>query len=165
MSQKNMETYSSKALAIILLVICLGVYGTGHVMENYFDVQGCALCHMERNVFLGAAAIAFLAILVPRHSRYWLVVLLGLIFFGGMGLALYHVGIQEHLIPLPSYCSVNDLSAFDTIESLKEQLLNTPFVRCDQVTWSLFGLSLAVYNAILSFALSALCWIWVWKKK
>ncbi len=165
MLAKYVETYSSKALAIILLVICLGVYGTGYVMENYFDVQACALCHLERNVFLGAAAVAFIAILTPRHSRYWLIVFLGLIFLGGFGLALYHVGIQEHLISLPSYCSVNDLSAFDTIESLKEQLLQTPFVRCDQVTWSLFGLSLAVYNAIISFVLSALCWVWVWKQR
>ena len=31
-----------------------------------------------------------------------------------------------------------------------EDILNTPLVRCDQVQWSLFGISMAGWNAILS---------------
>jgi len=35
-------------------------------------------------------------------------------------------------------------------------LLNVPLVRCDQVQWSLFGISMAGWNAILSLGGAAL---------
>ncbi|KAB2833267.1 MAG: disulfide bond formation protein B, partial [Caedimonadaceae bacterium] len=43
-------------------------------------------------------------------------------------------------------------------------LLKTPFVRCDQITWSLFGLSLAAYNALISLILAFFCGVWFWKR-
>lgn len=165
MPQKEVELLSSKSLAGILLIICLGTYGMGYIMEHTFGVQACTLCHYERNVFLAGAAIAFIGFLAPKPSRYWMIVILGFVFFIGFGLASYHVAIQQHWVSLPTFCAANDFSAFDSVESLKEQLLQTPFVRCDQVTWSLFGFSLATYNAIFSLILSGVCWGWVWKQK
>jgi disulfide bond formation protein DsbB len=45
------------------------------------------------------------------------------------------------------------------IEQLREQLLATDFVPCDQVSWSLFGVSLAGYNLLVSLVLgSASLW-------
>jgi disulfide bond formation protein DsbB len=35
-------------------------------------------------------------------------------------------------------------------EDLLKQIVAAPMVRCDQVQWSLFGISLAGWNAILS---------------
>ena len=51
------------------------------------------------------------------------------------------------------------------VEALREQMLKTPLVRCDQVTWSLFGLSLAAYNALLSLILAIGCWTWAKAQK
>ena len=84
---------------------------------------------------------------------------------GGALLAAYHVAIQQHWVDLPAFCTSNDFSTLNSIEALREQMLTTPFVRCDQVTWSLFSLSLAAYNAILSFILAITCWVWVARKK
>ncbi len=156
---------SSKTMLTIVLIICLGAFTTGHIMEHYFDIQACALCHHERNAYLAEAVIAFIGLLSPKKSRYWIIILLGLVLLGAFGLAAYHVGIQQHWIALPAFCASNDFSAFDSVESLKEQLMQTPFVRCDQITWSLFGFSLATYNALISLFLSAVCWAWVWKEK
>jgi disulfide bond formation protein DsbB len=36
---------------------------------------------------------------------------------------------------------------------LKKQLLNQPVVRCDEVAWSLFGISMAGYNFLYAVAL------------
>jgi disulfide bond formation protein DsbB len=33
--------------------------------------------------------------------------------------------------------------------------MSAPVVRCDQVPWSLFGISMAGYNVVLSLALAA----------
>ena len=75
-------------------------------------------------------------------------------FLVGAGLALYHVGVAQQLIAGPRACSAAPGEA-TTIEALRAQLLARPVVRCDEVPWSLFGVSLAGYNASLSLALAA----------
>ena len=42
-----------------------------------------------------------------------------------------------------------------TVEELRAQLLAAPVVPCDEVAWSLFGVSMAGYNAVVSLALAA----------
>ena len=41
---------------------------------------------------------------------------------------------------------------------LLDQILETPVVLCDQVAWSLWGISMAGWNAILSLGLA---WLWL----
>ncbi len=43
-------------------------------------------------------------------------------------------------------------------EDLLGQIMAAPLIRCDEVAWSLMGLSMASWNALLSFALAA---IWI----
>ena len=45
-------------------------------------------------------------------------------------------------------------------EDLLERIMAAPLVRCDEVQWSLFGISMAGWNAILSIA-SALVILWL----
>ena len=114
---------------------------------------------------MGVAAFSFLSFfLIPPRFHSIALIILGFIFMGGALFAGYHVAIQQHWVALPAFCASNDFSALDSVDSLREQLLKTPLVRCDQVTWSLFGLSLAAYNALLSFILGMTCWVWVRRK-
>jgi disulfide bond formation protein DsbB len=163
---KIMKNLSSQKMLAGLTFICVGVLGMAYVMEHYFGVLPCQMCLYERNVFMVAGGLAFLSLLLlPVRFHYHALILLGLIFLGGTILAGYHVAIQHHLVSLPSFCAVNDFDAFDSVESLREQMLQTPLVRCDQVTWSLFGLSLAAYNALLSLILAISCWTWAKAQK
>ena len=43
----------------------------------------------------------------------------------------------------------------ETVEDLRRLLLAQPVVRCDEIPWSLFGVSMAGYNAIVSLMLGA----------
>ncbi|MBS0271923.1 MAG: disulfide bond formation protein B [Proteobacteria bacterium] len=166
MCLKFLTCFSSRTLLGVLTLICVGVLGAAYVMEHYFAVRPCQMCLYERNVFMGAGIFSLLSLLVlPQRFQHYALLILGFIFAGGALLAGYHVAIQQHWVSLPSFCSSNDFSAFESVEALKEQLLKTPLVRCDQVTWSLFGLSLAAYNAILSLVLVCVCWGWFWKQK
>ncbi len=47
------------------------------------------------------------------------------------------------------------LAAGASAADLVDQLLATPVVRCDDVPWSLFGLSMAGWNALFSLDISA----------
>ncbi len=41
-----------------------------------------------------------------------------------------------------------------SIAELREQLLETRFIPCDEVPWSLFGISMAGYNVLASLGLA-----------
>lgn len=165
MCLKYLECLTPRNMLGALVLICAGLLIAAYIMENFFGVNPCQMCLYERDVFLIAGGLSLLSLfIVPQRFKPYAVLLMGLIFLFGTGLAAYHVAIQQHWVELPSFCATNDFSAFESIESLKEQLMKTPFVRCDQVTWSLFGLSLAAYNALISLILALFCGIWFWKR-
>ena len=162
---KQLKKISSQQLLWGLILICAIVLTMAYVMEHYFGILACKMCHYERNTFLAGGGIAMLCLFLPQPFQRHGILILGLIFMIGTLLAGYHVAIQNHWVDLPTFCASNDFSAFESVEALCEQLLQTPFVRCDQITWSLFGLSLAAYNALLSLLLTLLCWGWGLKRK
>ena len=77
--------------------------------------------------------------------------LAGLAMIAGAGIAGFHVGVEQHWWAGTSECGAQS-GAPQTVEALKQQLLATAVTRCDEIAWSLFGISMAGYNLILSLA-------------
>lgn len=84
----------------------------------------------------------------------WLGALVMLI---GAGIALYHAGVEQAWWEGPTTCTSGPIGGLST-EDLMEQILNAPVVRCDEIAWSLAGISMAGWNGILS-AILAVIWI------
>ena len=82
-----------------------------------------------------------------------LFVLLALIFLANAGLAIYHVGVEQHWWAGPTACT-GSLSGPVDVNDLMKSLNATRVVRCDEVQLRILGLSLAGWNAILSAALA-----------
>ncbi len=166
MNKTRFKNKPSEKILLGFTLICIGILATGYTMEHVFGVLPCQMCLYERDIFMVVGAFSFLSFfLIPTRYHSSALIILGFIFMGGALFAGYHVAIQQHWVSLPAFCASNDFSALDSVESLREQMLKTPLVRCDQVTWSLFGLSLAAYNAILSFVLAITCWTWIRRRK
>ena len=71
------------------------------------------------------------------------------------GLGVFHAGVEYHWWQGPQSCSgtiPRGLSA----EQLKKYLLGAAMVRCDAPAWTMWGISMAGWNAILSAALACL---------
>jgi disulfide bond formation protein DsbB len=69
----------------------------------------------------------------------------------------YHTGVERGWWQGPSDCTggpVGGLSADD----LLAQIMAAPLVRCDEVPWEMWGLSMASWNAVASLALM-LIWL------
>ena len=67
----------------------------------------------------------------------------------------YHAGIEWHFWPGPADCTGpldNQLGG----GSLLDQLQNVHVVRCDAAAWKFLGISLAGYNALISFAVAVI---------
>ena len=74
-------------------------------------------------------------------------------FLVGTILALYHVGVENSWWRGTGGCNAKGTEAL-TVAELKEAILSAPMVSCGDVTWSLFGLSLATWNLFWSAFLS-----------
>ena len=75
--------------------------------------------------------------------------LLSLIFLAGSLLAIYHVGIERGLISESFVCGNNiDASITDKSEILKQ--LQNKVISCKDVTFTIFGMSLATINTFIS---------------
>ena len=73
----------------------------------------------------------------------------------------YHFGIEMKFWKGPEECSSN----IDFSKDLLTYLLNKATIKCDEVMFSVFGLSLAAWNAILSFGMFLFINIIIIKRK
>ena len=73
----------------------------------------------------------------------------------GGGIAVFHVGVEQHW-----WGGLEGCSGAVTPEQIRDELLRgirgETLGRCDEIPWTLFGLSMAAYNAALSFGLALL---------
>ena len=127
-----------------------GMLMAAYIAQYGFGLEPCELCLFQRipyAVAIGLGVIS-LAVAAPRA----LLGLIGLCFLTGMGLAIFHVGVEQHWWQGLSSCSAK-LDASD-IEKLREQIINGPRARCDDIAWQMFGISMAGYNALASAGLA-----------
>ena len=138
------------------LVICALASATlllgAFLFEHVGGMAPCSLCIWQRWAHLGviAAAAAGLLVLPPRAALL-LTLAAALTSFGVAG---YHAGVEWQLWEGPVGCTAS-LASGASAADLVDQLLATPVVRCDDVPWSLFGLSMAGWNALFSLDISA----------
>lgn len=123
-------------------------------MEHIGGLAPCDLCLLQRwphgvVVLLGGMA---LVPAVSESGRCLLLWLCALAFAVTAGIGLYHVGVEQGIFAGPTTCSGGITG--DSVEELRRKLMAAPIIRCDEVAWSLFGISLAGYNVIASAALA-----------
>jgi disulfide bond formation protein DsbB len=143
--------------ALLVLVLSAAIVGAALLSQYVGGLQPCQLCLYQRWPYYIAIAVTLIAVLVgDRATVPWGMALCALLFAGGAALAFYHVGVEQHWFQGPTSCTSPVLAA-DSIEALKQRLLAQPVVRCDEVPWALFGVSLAGWNFLASLGLVALC--------
>ncbi len=78
---------------------------------------------------------------------------IALIFLANVGLAFYHVGVEQHWWPGPTACT-GSLSGPVDVNDLAKALNSVRVVNCDEVQLRILGLSLAGWDAVMSAALA-----------
>lgn len=109
----------------------------------------CQLCYWQRYPYMAVIAVAAFGA-ISGFVRPALV-LTGLLFLVGAGIAFYHVGVEQGVFALPTGCA--SAGAATSIEDLRAQLA-TAAPSCDQVSVSFLGLSLSAWNGIAAAALT-----------
>ena len=146
-------------LAAAVFILSVLVIGGALFFQFVVGLVPCELCLLQRWPWYAAIVLSglILAIGRPALARPG-VLLLALLFLVSTGFALYHVGVEQHIIPGPTACTAPSFAGLTRAEMVK-LLQATPVVRCDEVQWSFLGVSLAGFNVIASIGLLALCLI------
>lgn len=123
----------------------------------------CKLCIYQRIPYVVTIALGLLAYGTSRMSRKTaaaFLMLCALTFWTGAGIAGFHVGVEQEWWKWESECTSGGLPAADVpVEELMKFIENAPMTKCDEVQWSLFGISMAGYNFLLSLGLGGLAFI------
>lgn len=135
-----------------ILLASAGALATAYIAEYGLGLEPCVLCLYQRvpfaaGILLGAGALCAERTGHPR-AGVWLVALAGAGFLAGAGVALYHVGVEQHWWE-SAVCGGAPLATM-SIEDLQAALLAPPPKSCDAVDWTFLGLSMASWNAIVS---------------
>jgi disulfide bond formation protein DsbB len=115
----------------------------------------CPLCIWQRWPHVGATVIAVLCLTVLWRYLRPLAVLAMATLVTGAGISLYHTGIERNWWEGPDSCTSGDISGMST-EDLLAQIMEAPLIRCDEVVWEMFGLSMASWNGVISLGLAGL---------
>jgi disulfide bond formation protein DsbB len=122
--------------------------------EHFMGLEPCTMCIWQRWPHRIMVALGLAAFLLP-HGKIRPIMLVGLIALAaGAGVAGWHSGVEWGILPGPTACSGGVSLDGDPSAALDALLASAP-VRCDEVPWSLFGLSMANWNMIASAALAA----------
>ncbi len=130
-------------VGLAALALILGALGFQYIG----GVNPCEMCHWQRWPHIAAAIIGIIGVSLMRgHARTLAWLCVALVLISGL-IGLYQTGMQLHLLPGPTSCTGQRFVLGSNV---------VPVIQCDVVTWSLFGLSLAAYNAIFSFLIAGL---------
>ena len=145
---------NQRAPAILLFLGSAALLAGAYGFQYLGDMQPCVLCLYQRVPHAAVLGLTLIAIIAaPRPAvAAWSIAVAGLALLAGAGIAGFHAGVELHWWEGTAACG--STSAADTIAGLRAQLLAKPVVRCDEVPWSLFGISMAGYNMLISGAMA-----------
>lgn len=136
------------AIARALALIIPGALMAGALGSQYLGgLAPCEMCLWQRWPHYAAIGLAALAFVLPQRALVWLAAL-AILISGGIG--IFHAGVEYHWWEGLTQCS--QVPGSGGSGNILADIMKTPLVRCDQAQWSLFGISLAGYNAIISIS-------------
>lgn len=147
------------------LIVPAALLGGAFAFQYIGGLPPCEMCWWQRWAHMAALAFALLAILagtrLPDRGRS-LVWLAALAILASGAIGVYHAGVEAGIFQGLTQCT--SVSRATNAEDLLNDVLAAPIVRCDQIQWSLWGISMAGWNAILSIA-AALSILWLSLKR
>lgn len=138
----------ARRIALFLpLLLLAGAWGS----QLIGGLVPCEMCHWQRWPHYAAAAVAALAYVVPgRASRVNAVAIAAVLIAISGAIGVFHAGVEYHWWHGITACSTSAAGDGVSTDEMLRRILAAPVVRCDAAQWTLFGISLAGYNAILS---------------
>ena len=136
---------SLRAARLLALALPLAALAGAYVSQYGFGLVPCEMCWWQRYPHMIALIFAVLAFFWRPVRPLVAVAALGILASGLIG--GFHAGVEYGWWKGLTACTASPIAAgVDPLDAI----LKAPVVRCDQVQWSLFGISLAGWNFLFS---------------
>ena len=123
-----------------------------YFVEFILGHEPCNLCKIERIPYIGSIIIISFIIFTNKWEKILLSIIILLFIFGSVT-SVYHVGIEQGVFSESLLCELGVNTNIQNPDDLLKNLEKTP-ISCKDVTFKIFGLSLATFNAFLSIVIS-----------
>ncbi len=145
----------------VIVAVCVGALGSALASEYWGGLDPCVLCIYQRFAYVGAMTLGLAGlILAPQGKALKVLILLAaLAFLAGAGIAMFHVGVEQHWWRGTESCHAVAIDFNAPVSDLREQLLAKQPATCDSIPWSFAGISIAGFNVIASLLFAAGC-VW-----
>jgi disulfide bond formation protein DsbB len=144
----------NKILLKLMLVFSIFAILAAYFIQYALGHQPCNLCLIERLPYIFSIIIIPICLFTQKFEKIILIIL-SLTFFAAALLSFYHFGIEQGFIKESLVCNLNSSNNELSKETLLNQLKEMP-ISCKDVTFKVFGLSLATFNILISLILSVI---------
>ena len=142
-----------KNKTILGLILLFSVFSliAAYFIQYVLKHQPCNLCLIERIPYFFSIIIISIFLFTKKFEKLSLIIL-SLIFFSATLIASYHYGIEQGFFKESLVCDLNSGNNNLSKEALLNQLKEMP-MSCKDVTFKIFGLSLATFNIFINLIL------------
>ena len=147
-----MTKVKNKTILNLILLFSIFALLTAYFIQYVLGHQPCNLCLIERVPYILTIIIITLTLFFKKFEKICLIIL-ALVFVSAMLISIYHFGIEQGFINESLVCDLKNKSGSLTTEDLLKELKEKT-ISCKDVTFKIFGLSLATINSIISLILS-----------
>lgn len=135
-------------LSLLALLVSGALLAGAHAFETFGHMAPCPMCLAQREWHWGIVAIALAALIARKESRA-VALILALAYLGSFAMAAWHVAVEQHWVTAQCETGPGGSLVFDL-----NAKLDIP--HCDTPAWTMFGISMAGYNALISAGMAVL---------
>ena len=143
---------NKKLILNIIIIISFLSLSFAYFVEFVLHHQPCNLCLIERVPYLGSLVLISLLLILKTGEKIILSTV-ALLFLFGTIVSFYHFGIEQGFFEESLVCNLGNSQTFSNTSELLANLEKTR-ISCKDVTFKIFGFSLASINTVLSLVLS-----------
>ena len=149
-----MSRIKNRTTLNLILLFSIFALSAAYFIQHILGHKPCNLCLIERLPYIFAIIIISLGLILKKFEKV-IIILLILVFVAATIISFYHFGIEQGFFKESLVCNldnnINNLSKEDLIKELQQQT-----VSCKDISFRIFGLSLATINTIISLILSVI---------
>ena len=148
-----MSQIKNKTTLNLILLFSIFALTTAYFIEYVLGHKPCNLCLIERLPYILAIIIISLGLILKKFEKT-IIIFLILIFVAATIISFYHFGIEQGFFKESLVCKLDNninLSKDDLLKELQKETIS-----CKDVSFRIFGFSLATINTIISLILSVI---------
>ena len=148
-----MSQIKNKTTLNLILLFSIFALTTAYFIEYVLGHKPCNLCLIERLPYILTIIIISLGLILKKFEKT-IIIFLILIFVAATIISFYHFGIEQGFFKESLVCKLDNninLSKDDLLKELQKETIS-----CKDVSFRIFGFSLATINTIISLILSVI---------